>query len=648
MEPSGADRGFFQTTPVLKNQALDDESFRRCFKLFLSRNVMSQAEPEVLSLGKDVISEQVFAWVSDAERNKPYIKGHGRDAFGRWKGELVTGEGWRNLKDFSIAKGMVATGYDTSSSYGPYSRPLQFLRTHLWIGSCANVGCPSAMQDGAACLLRRHIMHTESSSALSADEKKVFESAYNRLTSRQPGHAWTSGQWMTERTGGSDVSLTETVAIRDPSTASARDIASKADQIPLGPWTINGFKWFSSATDSEMSILLARTQAGGLSTFLAPMRKHDVHATTLTGEPDDNGQTLNGVRIQRLKNKFGTQSLPTAELVLENMRGWLIGQEGRGIHEISTILTLTRIHSAVAAVGGVGRGLAIARAYSLVREVGAGNKARMRLVDSPLHMRTLAKLSANYHRLMLLTFYTSYVLGVSEHGLSPSHASSSPALQALTPQTKLLEPLLRIMTQLAKAYVCKSSISLLFSCMEALGGVGYLYNEEQEHLNISRIYRDTCVLPIWEGTTDVLCTDIIRALKHPRGGADSITALDQVVRQASALKGKADKLRGWDPVGTWASWRTHLEGTSQADLMGEAREVVWALGDLIAGLLLYVDATSDGSLVAREILVRFLEHKGDIENRGRGTLTDELNMDLEIVFGAKAEGKTMDRVGAKL
>lgn len=74
-------------------------------KVFLSRNVISQAGPEVSSLGKDVISDQVFAWVTDAERNKPYIKGSGRDALGRWTGELVTGEGWRNLKDFATAKG---------------------------------------------------------------------------------------------------------------------------------------------------------------------------------------------------------------------------------------------------------------------------------------------------------------------------------------------------------------------------------------------------------------------------------------------------------------------------------------------------------------------------------------------------------------
>jgi alkylation response protein AidB-like acyl-CoA dehydrogenase len=485
------------------------------------------------------------------------------------------------------------------------------------------------MQDGAACLLRRHLSHPKLAAALSPEEKKVFENAYKRLTSRDPGYAWTSGQWMTERTGGSDVSLTETVATYQPEGVDG--FASKQDQIPLGPWSINGFKWFSSATDSEMSVLLAKTAAGGLSTFLAPMRKHDAQATTLTGEPKEDGRTLNGVRIQRLKNKFGTQSLPTAELVLENMRGWKIGQEGRGIHEISAILTLTRVHSAVAAVGGVGRGLGIARAYALVREVGAGNRRRMRLVDSPLHMRTLAKLSAEYHGLMLVTYYTAYVLGVSEH---PLDSAPSSALQALTPAKKLVEPLLRIMTQLAKAYVCKPSVALLFSCMESLGGVGYLVNEEQEHLNIARIYRDTCVLPIWEGTTDVLCTDLIRAMKHARGGAESLAALDEVVRRAWEFKGKLGKPAGWKPVESWTELKRKIETTTQEDLMGQAREVVWALGDILTSLLLYVDAGTDGSAAAEEVFLRFVEDKFDgVEKRPRGSMEDELRKDLAIVYG---------------
>lgn len=531
---------------------------------------------------------------------------------------------------------MVATGYDTP--YGPFSRPLQFLRIHLWQPSSAVVTCPSAMQDGAACLLRRHLTEPSLSAKLSPDERRVYEDAYRRLTSRDPRVAWTSGQWMTERTGGSDVSLTETVATRPASAEFG--LASAQGNIPLGPWSISGFKWFSSATDSKMTVLLAQTSAGGggLSAFIAPMRRHDPHATTVTGQAITDGEKLNGVRISRLKHKFGTQSLPTAELVLEDMRGWLVGEEGKGIHEISNVLTITRVYSAVSAVSYVGRALAIAKAFARVREVGAGNRARMRLIHSPLHMRTLAKMTGEYRGLMLLSFYAAYILGVSEYPNNNDYADVvAPALQALTPNAKLALPLIRVLSQITKAYVCKPSVALVFSCMEALGGVGYMDNEEQEYLNVSRIFRDVSVLPIWEGTTDVLSTDTIRALKHPKAGQACIAALDDVIGKAAALSGKAPK--GWDVVKEWKALRAKIVDTPQAELMGEARDLVWALGDILVSLLLYADAASDGDAAAQDIFERFAEQKfNGVEKRMREDTVTELRRDALIVYGTDDVG----------
>ncbi|KAL6415166.1 putative acyl-CoA dehydrogenase AidB [Ilyonectria robusta] len=628
MESSGADKGFFQKPPVLENQVYDDATFQRCFKLFLPGNVARKVEAEVAELGNEVLSDKVFAWVTDAEHNKPYLKGSGRDAFGQWRGDLVTGEGWRGLQDFGLAHGIVAAGYDTP--YGSFSRPYQFLRIQLWTASCANVTCPSAMQDGAARLLQTHLSTPALASKLSAEEKKVFENAFQHLISRDPSNAWTSGQWMTERTGGSDVSLTETTAVYQPTTDV--QLASKQEGIPLGPWSINGFKWFSSATDSRMTVLLARTQKGGLSTFVAPMRKHDPLATTSTGIPKPDGEALNGVRIQRLKNKSGTQSLPTAELVLEDMRGWLIGQEGRGIQEVSTILNLTRIHSTVAATSYVGRGLGIARAYARVREIGAGKGARMKLTESSLHMRTLAKMTAEYRGLMLLTIFASYVLGLSEHPES-SGSDMSEALKAVSPQLEHAGPLLRVLTQLAKAYVCKPAVSLLFSCMESLGGVGYLLNDEQEYLNIARLHRDCAVLPIWEGTTDVLSTDFIRALKHPKGGGDSLDALGDFIKTAFEFQGKVVKPSSWNPVKEWELLKSRIVQESAGELMGDAREILCTVGDLLVSVLLYVDASSDGDAVSQDIFYRFLEGKGVVEKRAKVSVSDELARDIAVVYG---------------
>ena len=73
--------------------------------VFLTQDVAAQNEAEVAALGQEALSDHVFAWVTDAERNRPYVKGGGRDAFGRWEGELVTGEGWRKLQEMGLAKG---------------------------------------------------------------------------------------------------------------------------------------------------------------------------------------------------------------------------------------------------------------------------------------------------------------------------------------------------------------------------------------------------------------------------------------------------------------------------------------------------------------------------------------------------------------
>ncbi|EGX90750.1 acyl-CoA dehydrogenase [Cordyceps militaris CM01] len=581
MEPSGADKGFFQTPPTLPNQVHDDDSYKRCFK-------PSQTQDEVAELGQDVLSDQVFTWVSDAYRNLPYLKGSGRSSFGHHTGELVTGEGWRELQSMGISK-----GYEAQHSTMARQRTANMsqhcrdgIRHAIWaLLAAAPVSTPAYL---AAVLCRCHLPvgHARRRGVPVAPPpnhaRRVYEDAYRRLTSRDPSVAWTSGQWMTERIGGSDVSLTETVATRPANVEFG--LASQQDEIPLGPWSLSGFKWFSSATDSKMTVLLARTSAsGGLSAFIAPMRRHDPHATTMAGHPNPNGERLNGVRISRLKHKFGTQSLPTAELVLEGMRGWLIGDEGKGIHEISNVLTITRVYSAVSAVAYVGRALAIARAYARVREVGAGNRARMRLIHSRLHMRTLARMTGEYRGLMMLSLYSAYVLGVSEY---PTHeyGDVTPALKALTPEAKLALPLIRVLSQITKAYVCKPSVALVFSCMEALGGVGYMDNEEQEYLNVSRIFRDVSVLPIWEGTTDVLSTDTIRALKHPKAGQECIAALDDVVGKAAAFSEVT--LKGWDAVQEWKELRAKIVNTAQADLMGEARDLVWALGDILVSLLL--------------------------------------------------------------
>ncbi|KAK4251766.1 acyl-CoA dehydrogenase/oxidase [Corynascus novoguineensis] len=632
MQPSSSNTGFFQQQPIIRNQFHDDVSLQRITKLFLPSSVLDQTSSEISQLADDVLSQQVFDWITDAEHSQPYLRGGGRDAFGKPTNELVVTEGWRRLQDLGFQKGVIAVNYD--SDYGPFNRLAQFIRCHLWEGSCANTLCPAAMQDGAARLLQRHLSRK---SGLSPIERKVFQNAYDHLTSRDPAKAWTSGQWMTERTGGSDVSQTETVATYDPyPDPSAAPLADVDEKTPLGPWSVSGFKWFSSATDSQMTILLAKTDPSkGVSAFLAPMRRHNPSLVSATGVAG--GSELNGITIQRLKHKFGTQSLPTAELELKNMRAWLIGEEGKGIYEISTILTITRVHTTVSSVGYLGRSLGVAKGFAAVREVGVGRGRRLPLSSHPLHMRTLANLTIDYHGLMLLVYYTVFLLGLSEKLPTAANARTETAPpHPLTPPARLVGPLLRALSSLHKSYVAHTAVPLIYTAMQSLGGVGYLLNEESQHINIARLFRDACVSAIWEGTTDVLAGDTIRAIKHPRDGEDVLKGLTWVVETGLDFVGGGDGGKAGWVAGVRRAWgevKGRLEREAQGELLPDARAVVFRVAEVLLAVLYMVDAAVRPGAEIEEMCRRYLVEKAFAQD-AKGVGKKDVAMDQAIVYGA--------------
>jgi alkylation response protein AidB-like acyl-CoA dehydrogenase len=476
---------------------------------------------ELRSFGERVLRPDIFEWIRSAETYSPSVSTH--STFGVPKTVLHTSDGWNNLQALGIREGIVAIPYESPLGY--LARRKQFLKYHLWSGSCAVVTCPSAMADGAARLLSKHVGKYDDT------RNEVFQDAYRRLTSRDPAVAWTSGQWMTERSGGSDVRGTETLA-----TYIGTDEHPGLDEIglPLGPWSISGFKWFSSATDSQMAILLAQTPSGKLSALYAPMQRRSP-----SGEIE-----FNGVTIQRLKRKLGTRALPKAELVLDDMRAYLIGNEGEGLREIAANLNITRIHTALSAMGFWGRGLAISRAYAKVRRVDGGRLLR----DVPAHVTGIAKTTVNYAAHMQLAFFTGLLLGISEHPDDFNREASS----AYKEQMDISSPtqvtaLLRLLTPVIKAQCSLNAVHGLRECMENLGGIGYLENEEQE-FNLARLFRDACVLSIWEGTTDVLAADVVRVLKG-KEGSGTLKAMEGWVH---------DRLRAWGD-----EWREGGEGLAK-------------------------------------------------------------------------------------
>ena len=188
-------------------------------------------------------------------------------------------EVWKRAQVIAAEHGLVAAGYDRN--LGAHARIHQHVLNYLVQASLDVYNCPLAMTDGAAATL------------LAAGNEALIDRALPRLLSRDPAVMWTSGQWMTERTGGSDVGQTETVARQD------------GDR-----WRLHGTKWFTSATTADMALTLARPEGNppggrGLAMFYLELR-------------DAKGR-LQGLQINRLKDKLGTRKVPTAELTLDGV-----------------------------------------------------------------------------------------------------------------------------------------------------------------------------------------------------------------------------------------------------------------------------------------------------------------------------------------
>ena len=434
--------GFIQEPPTLGNQ-YDDDALLRAYLLWrLPASMRAEIEPELRVLGERVVTD-IFALGEAAEASPPRHISY--DAWGRHVDRIETSDAWQALDRIAATEGIVARAYERT--HGAHSRIDQFARLYLFAPSSALYSCPLAMTDGAARFLEVH-----------GDDST--RSVFAHLTSREPDEFWTSGQWMTERTGGSDVGSTSTVAHREEGSN----------------YRLHGSKWFTSATTSQIAMTLARIEGAapgshGLSVFLITLRDRD--------------GMLRNIRIDRLKDKLGTRALPTAELTLEGTPAQLVGGAGDGVRKIATLFKVTRVYNAVAAVAGMRRAIALASDYARRRR--AFGKL---LIEHPLHVETLADLKLELRAGFLLAFRVVELLGKEECGDTTESESQ----------------LLRLLIPVAKLYTAKQAIAVASEVLEAFGGAGYV-----EDTGIPRLLRDAQVLSIWEGTTNILSLDALRA-----------------------------------------------------------------------------------------------------------------------------------------
>jgi alkylation response protein AidB-like acyl-CoA dehydrogenase len=455
---------FFQEPPQLTNTYEADAALRETLERLVPRQVHDRLVPEWRDLG-EAAAGPLLALAHAAESEPPRLVPY--DAWGRRVDRLVVSPAWRELQSAAARRGLTAIPYE--KRLGTFARLHQFALLNLYGPSSAIFTCYLAMTDGAARTLLEHA------------PSELAQRVVPRLTSRDPESFWTSGQWMTERTGGSDVSGTSTRAVCGPD----------------GRWRLFGTKWFTSATTSEIALTLARAEGGpagsaGLSLFYLEQRLAD--------------GGLNGIHIHRLKDKLGTRALPTAELSLEGTLAEPLGSLGGGVKKITPLLNITRLHNAISACGMMARQLHLLRDYARRRVVFGEALAR-----KPLHRATLAALQIEYEAALALTFECARLLGRQEAGEASDEERAC----------------LRLLTPLCKLSTAKQAVAAASETLEGFGGAGYI-----EDTGLPVHLRDAQVLPIWEGTTNVLSLDVLRAAAR-----DGVLAawLEASRRRVSAL-----------------------------------------------------------------------------------------------------------------
>ncbi|ODV88555.1 hypothetical protein CANCADRAFT_124475 [Tortispora caseinolytica NRRL Y-17796] len=553
--------GFVQKQPKLENQYHCDAILKRVLKRYIpDAELYARAEPLWINMGDKTISDNYFRWLSDAEKHPPTIRS--LDSFGNpvpIKDCIVTSEGWRHLKDECFSEGIVAIGYDRDE-WGHYARVVQFGVYYLFSPSSAITTCPFAMTDGCARVLE--VYHPQ------GRNHPVFK----RLTSRDPKIGYTSGQWMTERSGGSDVSGTETFATKTTATRGGEP-----------EYSVSGFKWFSSATESQVTLLLAREAEGAkLNCYLGYVHE-------------------GGVRVSRLKEKLGTKALPTAELELNGLKATKVSKDGRGVATIASVLNITRAHNCISSTSFAARSFTIAKEFTKLRKV-FGKP----LTENPAHLKILAAIAVKLRAMTHLAFFTISLLGKSEAGTS----------------TEAEQVLLRLICPLAKAYIAKNCLAIVSECAEGMGGVGYLENDQE--INIARLLRDSQVLTIWEGTTNVLSDDFVRLVKGK--SAQTLPAINALVTESLAKD-----THGWDQV-LQAEMRELTQTVEQSSLevlRAQGRSIMFAFARTICSALMIADSASDQDATAVECSRRWIA--GD-EGLVTG-IESKAKMDYKIVFG---------------
>lgn len=448
-----------------------DASLRALLPLYMEPTALAHFAPHFRRLG-ELAGGRLGDLAEAADRHPPVL--HARDRFGRDEDWIEFHPAYREMERIAFGEFGIHAMSNRAGVLGwPEIAPPIAKFTFQYLFTQAEFGllCPINLTDHTAHLVARY------------GSAEIRARYLDRLTSQDMAELVRGAQFMTEKAGGSDVGESDLLAI------------------PEGDgWRLWGEKWFCSNADAEVALVLARPEGAaqgsrGLGLFLVPRQLAD--------------GSRNAYRVLRLKDKLGSRSMASGEILFEGAEAWLLGRLDRGLKQMLEMVNLSRISHGFRAAGMMRR--CLNEAFAVARHRRAFGAA---VIDHPLMRRQLVKMMLATEQALSAALHAAAEAGRAEHDPSEGHAAALKRLRLLTP--------------LLKFRACRDNVTVATGALEARGGNGYI----EDWIN-PKLVRDAHLGLIWEGTSNIASLDAIRRAVG-REGAHLPLEEDLKIRLAAA------------------------------------------------------------------------------------------------------------------
>jgi len=545
-----------------------DRGLRELLPLYLAPEDFRHLEPHFDRLGA-LAGGRLDELARVADKHPPVL--NPRDRFGRDEDWIDYHSSYREMENIAFSDFQFHAMSHRAGALG-MDRPLpavaKYALQYLFVQAEFGLMCPISVTDTSIHLIRR----------FASQELKDY--LLPKMLSGDVATMWKGTQFMTERAGGSDVGAIETVARRED-----------------GEWRLAGDKWFCSHVDADVALLLARPEGAasgtrGLALFALPRRLKDGRR--------------NAYRIVRLKDKLGTRSMASGEILLEGAVAYLVGDAGSGLKQMMEQVNLSRLSHGVRAAAMMRR--CVNEAMLCARSRRAFGKTT---IEYPLLRRQLLKITLPAEQSLSMFLFAAHTMDRANAG------------------EKDAESLLRILTPLLKFRACRDNIPVATGSMEVRGGNGYI--EEWVH---ARLIRDAHIGVLWEGTSNINALDIVtRAVGRSGAHRPLDAALGKLLDRATAIPAVfRDRLRETLSRALHLAERVAAEPRLEQDARGAAS----ALYHVTSAVLMTWEAAQPNIDARRALYARLvLDHRLTARDPLQPTAGDWEREATELIFSER-------------